>query len=414
MTKFSNSYSSVKWDWFAALLFALVFCDALISYFTKRIGFYHVSVIAGVLYFVFLYARGLHRVLPSDAIRFWLLLAMFGFVIAVPVQNGIGFNRLLEVTSATVAYLIGFAFFKSVNDLHRLSWFLLAMVLLYSLISTLAILKIAPAIFPLSISLWADNGVINERPAIMTDQNFQVFYLFPAAALIAPPFHKIRTPLTIISIMCALFVLAKLQTRSGVLVMFALLVLSWILPLRVPGMGKKKFLVLPFFIAVALAYALPTIVGQSQLLIDRFTGGDFTTGLGRLKSFIYLFEKLWNPLWWIPQGNGEFVANYGNKPHSNTTAVFLEGGIFSLAAWIALLAIPLLKLTRLFLLGKLDSISSMVMTFGAACLTIQLSLNVPLMDQVWLWMGALSGGVVRMQIIERQRRKNSLVPNLDA
>ena len=403
-----NSYSESKktWDWFATILFLLVFGDALITYFTQRVGFSHVAAITGFLFLIYFLLKGPKASLPNSRTTGWLLLFVVGFSIAVPMQNGIGLYRLLQIASAGTAFLVGFVFFKTARDEEKLANLLLFATSIYLIICLLALYKIAPGVFPLETMLWSNNGVLNERPSVMTDQNFQVFYLFPVVLLMALPFRLIRGTMVLVCVIGSLLVLAKLQTRSGVLIISGLTLLAIIAPFKIASLGRRKIVVLPAVGILIAILILPLALSQAGLLLERFSGsdGDFRTLVGRLHSFTYLFENLWNPMWWLPRGNNEFVAITGNTPHSNATAMFLEGGILGLLAWFALLIVPLWRYFRLFRRRQLDNIGAMLMLAGIGTFVMQMTLNVPVMDQVWLWMGAMAGGLTRMRLQAQAQR----------
>jgi hypothetical protein len=88
----------------------------------------------------------------------------------------------------------------------------------------------------------------------------------------------------------------------------------------------------------------------------------------------------------------------GARPHSNITATFLEGGILSLAAWFALVVYPVARLGLLFISGRLSHASTMIFIGCLTMLVLQLSLNVPMNDQVWLWTGAGVGVLAKEKI----------------
>gem|GEM_PF-1608792 len=398
---------TVRWDWFRSLLFTLVFCDALVVYFTGRFGFTRVNIIPAGLYLFYLLLMGPSKVLPAFSVLAWGAVLWLGFLMGFAVLPGIGPERLLELASATIAFLVGYVFFRNMGNEGGMIWFFTLLTLAYGVVSLLALLKIAPNLFPLEIKLWSDNGIIRERPAVMTDQNFEVFYLLPAAALIALPAKIPRVLLVWLSVGIGLYVLAKLQTRSGMLVIAGIIALSLYAPLKIRSLGRTKVMILPVLLGISLIFALPYVITSASLLIERFTNQGMGTAYGRLHSLLYFFEHVWNPLWWIPHGNSEFLKMTGNVPHSNITAVFLEGGLFGLSAWVALVILPLWRYLRLFMWGELDNIGTMIMLMGLGVFVIQMSLNVPVMDQVWLWAGSVVGGLDRAKKIARQKKAHA-------
>jgi hypothetical protein len=65
--------------------------------------------------------------------------------------------------------------------------------------------------------------------------------------------------------------------------------------------------------------------------------------------------------------------------------------------YAVVILLPLIYLGRMLLNGDLDALATLIFIGGIASFIGQLSLNVPLMDQVWLWAGAVQGTVERMR-----------------
>src|SRR5690606_11107339 len=110
----------------------------------------------------------------------------------------------------------------------------------------------------------------------------------------------------------SLYILSQLQTRSGVI----LIALTFILSFYIPVWMKTRSGLLPtfgafIFLAIILTIYSSQILGIAGGLIDRFLDDDFHTFWGRVHSATYLFGKVFNPAWWVPQGNSHFVRLYG-------------------------------------------------------------------------------------------------------
>jgi len=198
----------------------------------------------------------------------------------------------------------------------------------------------------------------------------------------------------------AMFILARLQTRSGSLAFLGIGLLCLLAPLRNKRLGRWKLVTIGIAGLVFLATGLPWLLKHSNLLIARFIDTDYATGYGRLLGFTYLFEHLFDPLWWSPQGNAEFAQRYQGTgsdavPHSNITAMFLEGGIIGLCAWLILFLAPAWQLSIMFLRNRIDPLATMILMGGICMLVTQMSLNVPFFKQPWLWAGAVVGALYR-------------------
>ena len=370
----------------------LIFADSLINYFLRT--FFHplpVNTLVIIPFFGLFLLRRLPNIIPGYRTITWLFIAVLGYTIGVFSAPDITAHRFLEIASAILAFLVGFGFFKNNDNENMVARLFIYITIAYVIVCLLALSRHMPSIFPVIDQIWSQNGILQRRPEVTTDQNFQVFYLFPAALLLSLPFKLKRFTLNILVVVGSLLVLAKLQTRSGTLIFLGAIFLSLISPLFVKSLGRKKLTTLPILGFFAVVAAIPIIISSADLLIYRFFHTDYRTGLGRLYSFLYIFEHAWDPTWWLPQGNESYIIATGNKPHSNITAAFLEGGILGLLSWIALVLLPVFRLSKRFLFGRLTNFAVIGFIGCVTMFVTQLSLNVPMVDQVWLWSGAAIG-----------------------
>jgi hypothetical protein len=383
----------------------IIFTDSLINYFLRTFFVpLPVNTLVIIPFFgLFLLGR-LPQVTPRPTTLIWLMLAVAGYTTGVFSAPDITAHRFLEIASALLAFLVGFGFFKNNADEDILARLFLFVTIAYVVVCLVALSRTMPSLFPVTDQIWSQKGILQRRPEVTTDQNFQVFYLFPAALLLALPFQPKRSLPALFVVVGSLFILAKLQTRSGALIFLGTVFLALSSPIFAKGLGRKKVAVLPVLGFFGVLAAMPLIVASADLLIYRFMHTDYYTGLGRLHSFLYLFEHVWNPLWWIPQGNEGFVLATGNKPHSNITAAFLEGGLLGLVAWIALIFVPIIRLGHRFVRGRLSNFAVIGYLGCVAMFVIQLSLNVPMVDQVWLWAGVGVGLLENPSHYLRQRK----------
>ena len=378
------------------LCFIIIFTDSLMNYFLKSV--YKplpVNTLAVPIFAAAVMIGGPKVVLPNIKVLLWLFCAVLGFLIGILSVDDITYLRFFEIATALVAFFVGYAFIINNDDENFVSRIFLILVLLYVIICLLALSRQFPSVFPIIDKIWSKNGSLQIRPEVTTDQNFQIFYLFPAGLIMALPFRWPRFLLASFAIISSLFILAKLQTRSGTLLMAGTLFAALISPMFIRSLGRRKVLVLPVVGFIAFTLSLPYIIQSADLLIYRFVETDYSTGLGRLYSFLYLFETVWNPINWIPKGNAAYVAATGNVPHSNVTAFFLEGGILALAAWFALIFVPLIRMGLKLLRGRLSHLSTVAFLGCLTMFVTQMSLNVAMIDQIWLWAGIGIGTCVK-------------------
>jgi hypothetical protein len=154
---------------------------------------------------------------------------------------------------------------------------------------------------------------------------------------------------------------------------------------------------LPVLLLAAAAINYHSIVHIGALLIERFHDNSDNTAYSRWVAFLFTIRHIADPAWWLPRGTAEFVKLYGYVPHSNITAMYVEGGLPGLAMWVVVFVAPLISLVRLFLHRRLDDLGTLVMLGGIASMVIQLSLNVPFFKQPWLWAGAVVGTLTRVR-----------------
>lgn len=384
---------------FAILMFTYVLMDSLMIYFAKQfIGFVPVIALLPLFLLVVIFKWGSSAIMPPRPVVWALSIALIGLLFGVILNQEISWYRLLEIGGAFCAFFVGYMFGRWVDDADFASHAFLITTVLYVIVCVVALLDVMPSLFPVNERIWSYHGVLKVRPEITTDQNFQIFYLLPAVVVLAMPFKVLRFSLAMFATIGGLFVLAKLQTRSGALVLIGIGLLSVMAPIWTKELGRKKVFMVLFLIVVLVLLGLPWILEVASLLIARFIDTDYATAYGRLASITYLFEHIYDPTWWFPRGNTEFISRYGNTPHSNITAMFLEGGILLLGAWIALFVIPLVGLSRLFFKQRLDALATIILLAGVAVWVIQMSLNVPLVEQVWLWGGGVVGALYRSKL----------------
>jgi len=375
---------------------ALVLSDSLITYFVKQfIAFFPVNTLLLIVVLAAALHWGSKIVLPPPNVLFALLMAIVAFVSGIVIVPEIKVYRFFEIGGALCAFLVGYFSLRWANDEKNVARLFLVIPWLYIIVCTIALMKIMPSFFPLKEKLWSLHGDLVARPEIVTDQNFQVYYFVPIVLALALTTKLLRFTLAFLGVIGGLFVLVKLQTRSGILVFLGCVCLSLLASLWTRELGRRKIIFLPILIGILVAVWLPEIMDIGSIAIARFFSTDYSTGYGRLEANLYLFRHVYDPAWWLPRGYSDFVAKYGNTPHSNATAMFLEGGIIGLISWVSIFLLPLIRLTTLYFKKKLDMLETLILMGGVSSLVLQLSLIIPLFEQAWLWAGAVTGVLLR-------------------
>lgn len=383
----------------ATVAFGWVLLDALLNYFLMTFigSTQRVNALLPAFVFLLILTNGWRAVSPPLSITIALAFAVAGFSIG-PLVAEISTDRYIELSGALCAFAIGYSYIRWHEDENSFLRLLLIISGMYVTTCVLALAGIAPNIFPLKNQVWSYNGLLVSRPYMGINSNFQIFYVFPVALALVLPYRHFRFWTSFLLTLGAFFTLAKLQTRSGTLALIGTITLCFLAPLWDRQLGRQKLFLIVSVTFVILAIGTPWIVQNADLLLARFTDTDYGTGYGRLVGFMYLFEHLFDPTWWSPRGNEEFAQRYGGTesdvvPHSNITAMFLEGGIAGLYMWLAVFLAPLCQLVRLFFQKRLAPIQTTVMIGGICMMIVQLSLNVPFFKQPWLWAGAVVGAL---------------------
>lgn len=380
-----------------ALPFAITFLDSAFSYFLipRGISITPNALVPVLLTYLALFDSRALR-LPGQTLA-WLALLAFSFCIAIVTAEGLTVHRILETGSCVASFYAGFLLWRRSADENQLARWMIALAFVYVVICLVALAGVAPRYFPVVNHYWSQDGLAQARPMVTADSNMQFYYLFPAALALVLPFRLLRTALALLGASGGIYVLAQLQTRSGTLVYVGILFLVLAAPLWNRSLGRAKLLLYPAAAVLGTVVFWPVIHHSFELLLYRFSEADLASGNGRVGSTLYAFQNLFNPYWWIPRGSEEFVRQYGGLPHSNLTAMYLDGGLPGLIAWIALVIAPIVQMTVLLLRRKTDAAATMVWIAAIAVLLVQLSLHNPFRDQVWLWAGALLGAWVRLK-----------------
>lgn len=399
MAEHTENRLSTFAQWFGVLATAWVLLDSLLTYFLKHwVGFLPpVNALLIMILIVILFTWGARAIFPPAHITVLLIVAAIGMLGSKVIYGQLDVSQIGEIVLSLCAFLVAFFAFRWSDRSELFRNVFLTVALAYVVVCIIALLHVAPGLFPVINAVWSDKGVLELRPEVTTDQNFQIYYLLPLALLIALPFKPVRSTLVLLGIIGALFVLAKLQTRSGVLVFGATVAMALAAPFWTSSLGRRKVFLLPVLLLAAAVINYDAILHAGALLIERFHDNSDNTAYSRWIAFLFTIRHIADPAWWLPRGTAEFVNLYGYVPHSNITAMYVEGGLPGLVMWIVVFVAPLSALARLFLQRKLDDLATLVLLGGVASMVIQLSLNVPFFKQPWLWAGAVVGTLTRVR-----------------
>lgn len=393
------------------LTFLFILLDAVINYFLQT--FYQPLPITSVVPLIVLHQilfnrRALAHLKQSHLIL--LIIGNAGYAMGVVTADDISPHRFLEAGSALCAWLIGYWWACHFRGSADNMWPILAVVFLHVAICTIAVADILPSVFPTYDQIWSLNGILVRRPSVTTDQNFQILYFLPGIGIFIFARRFKIFSVGLVTLLFSVYVLAALQTRSGILVLVGAIAAG--LCIHTLSRGGRRLRVITFGVIGAIGTMVFFVYRYESVkyLIIRFTETDLETGYGRLHGFLYFFEKIWNPMWWLPRGNTEYVSMVGVAPHSNITAQLMDGGLPGLICWLMLVAWPSIALFLNQVRKRLVSAYASVAVIGFSSLIVQLSLNVPLLDQIWLWGGVSTGCWTMLQHSKRKRTRRQQKP----
>ncbi|MBU1228491.1 MAG: hypothetical protein KJ701_00830 [Proteobacteria bacterium] len=388
------------------IFFACILFETAFAYFLPKGSTFRVNALAPLYLLILLIKYGWEKTIPpfKTCALLYLFIISIGigyftiphFVYRGPQYNFYGFadDKMLIVANTVCIFLIGYAAINNSRGTDEVAKVFLFVGTIYAIICVIALKQWYPAFFPLEVDLYLSGGNLISRPAITTNQNYQIYYLMPAILPLALPFRLIRTGLCLVASAAATFILLRIQSRSGLLVFGGLGALCILVPFFTKSHGKGKSFLLLLLVAVAILVSYGTLREESTLVLNRFSDKTGSTTAGRIASFLHLFEILPDISKWLPHGTLEFLQQYQVEPHSTPTIMFYDAGITGLIAWFLLICTPAIALVRLFLKGRTSATSAMVALGGIGSLMLQLSLPAHLNKQVWLWAGAVTASLL--------------------
>ena len=397
------------WQW----LFIWLMFDSLILYLLRPFFFIPINgLLPFLVTFAFLFDKSRSNKLKTNHILSWFFIAL-GLLLAIVFHVESASTVSKQFATALSAFIIGL---KAINTKAVSDKFLklISLVgLVYALACTAALLGVSRTYLPVSYLTGFNDGVPVIRAEITTDQNYQIFYLFPLLLSLVIKQSMILRAMQLVGLIAALFVIIQMETRSGLIVMVGFAAAMIFLPFWYRRAGSVLYIVL-FLIGLfmIILIKLPLIIELSQGMVRRFTDSDLSTFWGRVHSLTYLFQHLFDPSHWVPKGQSYFLALYGNYPHSSPTSMYLIGGIFSLSGWAVLVFGSFIASVKLFIKRKVGMNEAAIILGATSTLVICLTLPAPFFEQLWLWIGASTGVVLSYNYRRAKSARNKKVRGL--
>ena len=391
-----ESHGTIAWDF---MLF-LIILDSLITYlFRSALNFsIPINAIFLVVFVILLFQYKYPWVNFSKSTYIGIYLFILSYLAAIISVEEFSDRKLFQLFGMPLGLFVGYAAFASDRPVSTKKKFLSIIGILYCTTCTIALLNLLPQYFPLIQTFYFREGVAGFRPEITTDQNLQVLYLLPAILLFAVRNSTIQLLLLCMFLLLSIFILGKLETRSGTLVTFC----TFLFALFVGTWSRKKIdLRFVFIFACGLVVAAvywAKILNVLEAIYLRFTVDDFDTFDARLNALGFVFENLFNVDWWFPRGFDPYKAilvNSPSRPHAAPAVIYIESGILGLIGWTLLVIVPLIKLALRWKRRETDEIADIALCGGVAVFIVQLSLPEATTESIWLWAGAVLGALGR-------------------
>lgn len=382
------------------IIFAYTLLDTFFNYVLDSIFAITLSVNA-LLPILFLLGLLRHRDqinLPAPS----YLLSLFFLFISLCVGGFIATGELLPTmkqnASLVVAFLVGYACLRNCENENKFFLMFAAVSMLYTATCTIAVLEIAPAVFPVKGDLKMLGRELVFRYEITTDQNFQILYFIGSTTLLLAVRRLSHFVILLFFTGLNFFVLSEIQTRSGFLIL--ILAISMVAFVRIRRLESFRGLLYSLaglaLLSLLFIFTGPLLGEVFENIILRFTESDFDTLDTRTEAVVVFFRILFDPLRWLPLEPNFFRNSYGYLPHFSPAVLILQGGIFAVASWLYVQLVPVtVNLTQTLVRPPHSKLFEVVAVTAIASLIVYMSAPIHAWDVVWLWSGASVGCIVR-------------------
>jgi O-antigen ligase len=327
-----------------------------------------------------------------------LLLSLMVGLLSIPssqhgtIGTGVPLHTLpAELITMAVAFMIGSTYvLRGNSNPVLLADLLLALSLIHTSVCLIAVLNLYPTLFPIIDSAYYKDGNAVSRPEITTDQTRQVIYLFVCLCVMFTRRSTFRLALAALTSLGIAIVLAKVQSRWGSIIFLLAIVIALLMGLYYGKTSKTTAIFGLLILLIIGIWKSELIASTFSDLTWRFQQIDSNYG-GRSSSILYLFEKLFDPAFWIPRGYSEFYNLYGAAPHSFPTMIYLNAGLFGLLCYAALTLVPLFQLLGLVLARKATAFERIGFFCGSIVFLLLMTQPVITHEIFWLYAGLVAG-----------------------
>ncbi len=383
-------------------LFAWQMLDALFMYLSQPFFFFPINALMPLLVIIGLATTKIQKPIIKPTPLVLLVIFSVGYMLGAIDDANKPYDVFKQTITLTCAFIVGYQAIINQRNLRLLYTLFLSVGLAYGIICTLAILGLSNTYLPVIYDTGYDtDGTLIERARIMTNENYQIFYLFMIALCFSVKQSNFKSILTIIGLAVATFTMIKLQTRSGIILLLMTAFGGILLRMWYREKGALQSLAISAAIGLSLLlFKLHALQETASGLVHRFTDSGYGTFWGRIESFTYLFTMIYDPYYWYPRGEHIYMAAHnGTEAHNSLTMAFLNAGILGLIAWILLIIWPTCKGITKIIKRKVTQEHAGIIIGSTISFIAAFSLPAAQYEQVWLWAGACTAALLNRRPI---------------
>lgn len=396
--------------------FGYALSDSLITYLLAGRSPFNFSVNSIVALFVLLiyFAFGAKKVVPPLRYFFPLTVFVLLYFFGLAIETGNLLATSLKAGSMITAFVLGYSTIRNVRTEKSLYVTIYIVSAAYTIIGLMAVLEIAPNIFPVTKHLGVLGGELVNRLEVTTDPNMQICYTVASATLMVVARTKKVLLACLFLVGSNLFLFSELQSRSGmILYVLAIIVSFYLFSAKYRVAVRAGIWALSLAIClVLLANYFDTLISFLSKIILRFTVSDYDTLGARTQGMYWFLKSVIDPRFWLPLDPLYFRRNFGIEPHFSPAVILLKTGLIGVVCWVMTQIAPLCRVLALIFHKK--SRGDLTVFVGVtASIVIIASLAMPMAsaDLLWLWAGCCCGLLERptakpkMLLANNNRRK---------
>ena len=392
-------------DWLWTCVFILAFSDVVITYFGKSIALPRPWVLIIIIFFIASvfslkdFAKIKVWILVSAAL-FFISLILGAMTIELPTDllsnsEGLTTIKASDVITLSAAFFIGAVWsLRQHENAYLATDVILAVTAIHSAIVIIALFKLYPSLFPINDMSYFKNGVMISRPEITTDQTRQALYLFACLCVVFIRKSHVRLIVSIAVSLAIIYIVLQVQSRWSAILFSLYILFAYLLAIYYKTQEKSTVILLISIGSFLSVLYISDIASLAQNIIWRFGQAGAGYG-GRLISILYMFEKLADPSYWLPQGYASFYYKYKQAPHSFPTMIYLNAGLVGLICYFIVAVVPIIILFQKVLNKTATGIHKICFFMSSYAFLLLMTQPVITHEIFWLITGLAAGAVSR-------------------